>query len=538
MSAIDKLAKLPKKEREKLDPFPSISPQTGVAEEVRFRNPVTGEYLIAEPYNRVYRDGSIVFIDIAKVFAKKVGARGTLLVGPKSSGKTHLLAIEADYIKKKYGGRIVMVHDKEYREYTDLADERVKISEVKEEKSIIKAVCKKLGVKGSDIDALRDALSERGWDSVQIIVDDLYEHLWGEANILGELFELFKLHTVSKPPIIRVSAAIHTGERTRARDFFNLGRDDLNMLIVSYDNGEEFARRVVDAMLNEELIPGAAVVPIVTEWHLYVDEGFIEDAFRDFFNKYVSTVSDPDLRIIKLDDLVDETYIMEVAIKAGKWGVYRVYTTEASRIWLEFSGEKLTGDERYTKVLETYRELVRRKDEAERLGSLHKFYREIIVSTVNRMMELRGAQLRRERKHRVVGGEVRWRTVESYSVKSESVIVLVPSLALRKTGVVVERPNEVLEKIDDIRAIMPAAHIVGVVTEDTDDRGLRDALGRGGNYAVLKLPSPRRDSALKYFYAPLLSGAVDDEWLSYMLKKYFRFAPQSTPSTVRLLQTL
>jgi len=48
MSAIDKLVKLPKKEREKLDPFPSISPQTGVAEEVKFRNPVIGEYLLVE----------------------------------------------------------------------------------------------------------------------------------------------------------------------------------------------------------------------------------------------------------------------------------------------------------------------------------------------------------------------------------------------------------------------------------------------------------------------------------------------------------
>jgi len=538
MSAVDKLARLPREVREKLDPFPSISPQTGVAEEVRFRNPVTGEYLLAEPYNRIYRDDSTVFIDIAKVFAKRVGTRGTLLVGPKGSGKTHLLAIEADYIKRRYGGRIVMVHDKEYREYTDLADERIKIGEVKEEKSIIKAICKKLGTKGSDVDALRNVLSEREWDTVQIIVDDIYEHLWGEVNIREELFELFKLHTVSKPPIVRVSAAIHTGEKTRAGDFFNLGRDDLNMLIASYDDGEEFVRRVVNSMLNGELIPGAAVVPVVTEWHLHVDEGFIEDAFRDFFKKYVSTVSDPDLRNIKLDDVADESYIMQVAIKAGKWGVYRVFADEASRIWLEFNGERLRGDERYVKVLSMYEELVRRRDEAEKSGALHRFYRDIIESVVTKIMEFKGAQQGRVRRYRVIGSEVRWRTIDYYTVKGETMVVILPQLALRKTGVVVERPNEILEKIDDVRTILPTAHIIGIVTEDTDDRGLRDALGRGGNYAVLKLPSPRKDSVLKYFYAPLLSRIVDDEWLSYILKKYFRFAPQSAPSTVRLLQTL
>jgi len=537
MSAIDKLAKLPKKEREKLDPFPSISPQTGVAEEVRFRNPVTGEYLIAEPYNRVYLEGSTVFVDIAKAFAKKVGARGTLLVGPKNSGKTHLLAIEADYIKRRYGGRIIMIHDKEYREYTELADERVKIDEVKEEKSIIKAVCKKLGAKGSDIDALRDALSERGWDAVQIIVDDIYESLWSGANIAYEIFELFKLHTVSKPPIVRTSVAIHTGERVRAKDFFDLSKDALNMLIASYDDGEEFVQRIVSAMLDGELIPGATAVPIVTEWHLYVDEGFIENAFKDFFNKYVSTVKDPELRSIKLDDLADESYIMQIAIKAGKWGIYRVFADEASKIWREFSGEKFRGDERYVKVLSKYEELTKERDEAEKSKALHRFYKDIVESAISKIMELKGAQRGRVRRYRVVGAEVRWRTIEYYTVKGETVVVVVPQLALRKTGVVVERPNEVLEKIDDIRAILPTAHIVGVVTEDTDDRGLREALGRG-NYAILKLPSPRRDSALKYFYAPLLSDAVDSVWLNYMLRKYIGFALHSAVSTVKLLQAL
>jgi len=53
MSAIDKLVKLPKKEREKPDPFPPISPQMGVAEEVMFRNLVAGEYLLVERFRNL-----------------------------------------------------------------------------------------------------------------------------------------------------------------------------------------------------------------------------------------------------------------------------------------------------------------------------------------------------------------------------------------------------------------------------------------------------------------------------------------------------
>jgi len=46
MSAVDKLAKLPMEVCERLGSFPSISPQTGVVEEVKLRNLVTGEYLL------------------------------------------------------------------------------------------------------------------------------------------------------------------------------------------------------------------------------------------------------------------------------------------------------------------------------------------------------------------------------------------------------------------------------------------------------------------------------------------------------------
>lgn len=538
MSAVNKLAKLSEREREMLDPFPSISPQTGIAERVKFTNPFTGEYILAEPYNRIYHEKSTIFIDISKVFAQKRGARGTLLVGPKASGKTHLLAIEAHYIKSRYNGKLIMVNDKEYKEYVELADARIKLDEVREENSIIKAICKKLSAKGNDIDALRNALNERGWEAVQLIVDDIYEPLWSQGEIAREIFELFKLHTVSKPPIIRTSVAIHTGERASAADFFELNKETLNMLIASYESGEEFTKRIVNAMFNHEVIPGATVVPVVTEWHLYVDESDIEIAFRDFFNKYILTVEDPELRNLRLEDLVDESYVMETAIKAAKWGVYRVFARESSVIWRTFRGEKLRGDEKYVAVLEKYRELAKRRDEEERSQRLHRFYKEILENAVSRIMELRGCKLSKTRRYIIDGGKVRWRTIEYYvTPKGEELVIIIPPLAYRKTGVVVERPNEVAEKISDVRAMMPSAHIIGIITEDADDRGLRGALGKG-NYALIKLPSPRKDSAIKYFYAPLYSGVIDDEWLRYLLEKYVEYSPGSALQTVRLFKSL
>lgn len=542
MGAADKLAKLSAEERERLDPFPSISPQTGIAEEVRFRNPLTGEYILAEPYNRIYYEGSTIFIDIAKAFAQKVGARGTLSIGPKATGKTHLLAIEADYIKRRYKGRVIMVHDKEYKEYVKLADVQVRIREVEEEGSIIKAICKKLNAPGSDVDALRSAISEMGWDAVQLIIDDIYERQWSrrraEGGVLEEIFELFKLHTVSKPPIIRTSVAIHTGEKgSRARDFFNLAKDDLVMLIHSYENGEEFVQKIVEAMMNHEVIPGATVVPIVTEWHLYVDEGVIEEAFRDFFRKYIATVEDPDLRSLRLEDLVDESYVMQAVAKASKWGAYRVFADECSRIWITFKGEKLRGDEAYANALNKYRELVEKRNRAVESKELHKFYKELLEDTVKRIMEAKGALLRTSRRYRVIGDKVRWRTIDYYVVDRETAIIIIPQLVTRKAGIVVERPNQIVEKIEDIRQILPTAQIIGVVTEDVDDRGLRDVLGKG-NYAVIKLPSPAKDSALKYFYAPLLSNVVDRGWLQYLLERYVKEAPGSTAAAVKVFKML
>jgi len=538
----NKLAILPLEKRERLNPFPSISPQTGTAEEVKFRNPFTGEYILAEPYNRIYRKESTVFIDIAKVFAQKVGARGTLVVGPKATGKTHLLAIEADYIKRRYRGRIVMVHDKEYREYVELADVQVRIGEVKEEKSIIKAICRKLNVQCSDVDALRDAIStvsKEGWDAVQIIIDDIYEPLWSRGeDILREIFELFKLHTVSKPPIIRTSVAIHTGEKgSRARDLFDRTKDELAMLIHSYESGEEFVQRVIEAMMRGEVVPGATVIPIVTEWHLYVDEGEVEKAFEDFFSKYVATVEDPDLRALELKELVDESYVMQVAVKASKWGAYRVFADECNRIWLTFKGEKLQGDEVYADALSKYKELVEERNSAMQTGELHKFYKKLLEDVVKKIMEVKGAQLKTARRYRVVGDKVRWRTIDYYVVDGETVIIVIPQLVTRKSGVVVERPNQVVEKIEDIRQMIPAAQIVGIVTEDVDDRGLRDVLGKA-NYAEVKLPSPMKDSALKYFYAPLLSSTVDRTWLQYLLGRYVKEAPRSAITATMVFKSL
>jgi len=542
MTGADKLSKLPPEVRERLNPFPSISPQTGIANKVKFRNPFTGEYILAEPYNRIYHEESTVFIDITKVFAQKVGARGTLIIGPKATGKTHLLAIEADYIKRRYKGKIIMVHDKEYREYVELADVRVRVEEVKGEKSIIKAICKKLNAQCSDVDALRDAISpvsERGWDAVQIIIDDIYEPLWSRReDILREIFELFRLHTVSKPPIIRTSVAIHTGEKgSRARDFFDIAKDELTMLIYSYENGEEFTQRVIENMMRGKVVLGATVIPIVTEWHFYIDEGEVEKAFKDFFSKYVATVEDPDLHNLKLEELVDESRIMQVVVEASKWGAYRVFADECNKIWLNFKGEKLRGDEVYTNVLNKYGELVKKRNEAAQTGKLHKFYKELLEDIAKKIMEVKGAQLRTTRRYRVVSDKVRWRTINYYAVNGETIVVVIPQLVTRKSGVVVERPNEVIGKIEDIHQMIPTAQIIGIVTEDVDDRGLRDALGKA-NYAEIKLPSPVKDSALKYFYAPLLSSAIDRAWLQYLLERYVRETPGSAITAVRVFKAL
>lgn|GEM_PF-2947815 len=533
----DELAILPLEEREKLNPFPSISPQTGVAEEVKFWNPRTGDYILAEPYNRIYREGSTIFTDIAKVFRQKVGARGTLIIGPKATGKTHLLAIEAHRINRLYGGKIIMVHDKEYREYVDLADVRVRIEEVKKEKSVIKAICKELGTQCSDIDALRDAIStrgEEGWDAVQVIIDDIYEPLWSGGDILREILELFRLHTVSKPPIIRTSVAIHVGEGG-ARRFFDTVRDELIMLIHSYESGGEFVQRVVEAMMHGEVIPGATVIPIVTEWYHYVDEGEVEKAFKDFFSKYVAIVGDPGS--LKLEELVDESYVMQVVVKASKWGAYRVFADECSRIWLTFKGERLQGDKVYAIALSEYRKLVDERNRAMQTKELHKFYKRLLEDVVKKIMEVKGARLGKARRYRVVGDKVRWRTIDYYVVDEKTVVVVIPQLVTRKSGVVVERPNQVVEKIEDIDQMLPKAQVVGIVTEDVDDRGLRDVLGKS-NYAEIKLPSPMKDSTLKYFYAPLLSNAVDSAWLQYLLEKYVREAPKSVVAVAKMFKTL
>jgi len=522
--AASKLAKLSMEERKKLDPFPSISP-SGDAYLVKYK--VNDRYIIAEPYNRIYNEKSTIFMDIAKAFTQKIGARGTLLIGPKASGKTHLLGIEADYAKNKYGAKVILVNEKERYAFKDLAEVQIPRGEALRQ-GIIKSICRKLGASIGDIDGLREELERRGWDAVQIIIDDLYEDDWGRREIIEDIFTLFEVHTVSKPPVIRTSVALHTGHGVHAGTFFDMYRDKLVMLTISYDEGEEYARRIVEAMERGEVVPGAAVVPIVTEWQRYVDEYVIEEAFKDFFKKYVSTVKDPDLRNLRLEDLADESFIAQTVTKTFKYGVYRVFADESRRLWLTFDGNKVKAEPSYISMITKYKELINKRNSATKL---HHFYKELMEATVSKIMELKGAQLKRARKYRVEGGKVRWRTIEYYVINEEVVVIVIPPLTTRKSGVVVERPDEVKKKIDDILAILPDALVVGIVTEDVDDRGLRDALGME-RYALIKLPPPR-NSKLKYFYAPILSGTITSTELRSLLERYVKPAPRSTDTAVR-----
>ena len=519
-----KLAKLDRRKREELDPFPLISP-SGEAEQVKYK--VNGRYIVAKPYDSIYNEKSTIFMDIAKTFTQKAGARGTLLIGPKASGKTHLLGIEADYAKNTYGAKIILINEKEQYAFKDLAEIRIPRSEALRQ-GIIKSICRGLGASREDIDGLREELERKGWDAVQIIIDDLYEDDWGRKEVIEDIFTLFEVHTVSRPPVIRTSVALHTGHGVHAGTFFEMYRDKLVMLTVSYDEGEEFAKRIVEAMEKGEVIPGAAVVPIVTEWQRYVDEHVIEEAFKDFFEKYVSIVKDPDLRNLRLEDLADESFIAQTIVKTFKYGVYRVFANESRYLWLTFNGDKVKAEPSYINIITKYKELVSKRNN---VAKPHHFYKELLEATVNKIMELKGAKLKKTRKYRVEGGEVKWRTIEYYVVNEETVVAIIPPLTTRKSGIVVERPNEVKKKIDDILTILPNAQVIGVVTEDIDDRGLRDALGME-RYALIRLPAPK-DSKLKYFYAPILSGAITPTELRSLLEKYVRPAPRSRDSAIR-----
>ena len=530
------LSRLDRSVREKLDPFPLISPTTGTAESVKYKNEVTGEYLIAKPYDRIYGKGSTILNDISKSFTQRIGARGTLLIGPKASGKTHLLGIELDYAKTKYNAKVILINEKEY-DFIKLADLRVSRDEAIKY-GIVRSICRKLEIRPEDVDGLINGLKSMNWNVVQIIIDDLYETDWRREEVINDIFTLFKIHTRSKEPIIRTSVALHTGSGVRAKDFFDLYRDELTLLTTSYDDPELHVRRIVDAMMRGEIIPGATVIPIVTEWQLYVDEVEIEKAFKDFFSKYVSTIRDDqyiELRKLTLDDLADESFIIQSVIRAMRYGVYRVFAEASTFLWYTFKGEKIQASKEYVDIVSKYRELRNELSKYASEGKKHKFYKSLIERVIVRIMKLRSAELRKSRKWRVISGNVvRWRTIEYYVVNSDTLIFIIPQLATRKYGVVVERPKEVTDKIADLTNIMSEAYVIGVATEDMDDRGLRDALGIK-NYALLKLPS-LTESKLKYFYAQLLSIATTSSELGPLLERYVRILPSGYAN--RILKVL
>jgi len=526
---VSTLCNLSREEREKLNPFPLISPITGIAEEIKYR--INGGYLVAKPYDKIYGERSQILLDMEHTFTKMIGARGTLIIGPKASGKTHLLAIEMDYARN-FGAKIILINEKEYSFVKTMSDAiiaRIPTSEVSTT-GLIRAICERLEARSRDEEGFLNALKSKGYDKVQIVIDDLYESEVTREVLVKEVFTLFKLQTNPRPPIIRVSVAIHTSEGYPPSEFFSYYANDLRLHITEYSSGEQIVRVIIENMLRGEVISGATIIPIVTDWVRYVNEEVIEEVFEDFFEKYVSIVEDQELRNLKLRDLVDESFIVETVLRSiAHKTTYREFAAKSREAWLTFNGEKLRGGDFYVSIIEKYRELVNIWKQCSEYGTLNRFYKELLESVVRKVMELKGAGVRITRRYIITeeGGErrVKWRMFEYYVLNGSERVLIVPSLVVRRSGVVIERPLETMRKVRDILEAMKTAHVAIVITEDIEEGGivLKEPAIYRARYSIVKMPKPD-EASLKYFYAAILSNATKDpNFVDSLIRRRVKF---------------
>jgi len=511
---VDKLARLGIDERRKLEPFPLVSP-SGDAIQIHYKSK-DGRYIIAKPYDVIYREDRTILTDMAKAFTQKREARGTLLIGPKATGKSHLLGIEIDYAKG-LGAKVILINRRKEYSFAKLADINISKREALRE-GLVASIARALGASTRDIEGIREALSSKGWETVQIAIDDIYETDLMRRELIEDLTDLLSLQTTGEPPIVRVSAAFHTGRKFSAADFFDAYIDELRVYTIGYEEGKEIVEKSITSLLNGDILLGASLIPIVTEWSYTSTGKFLEDAFEDFFNKYVSMrVEDKELRDITLRDLCTEDFIYETVLKAMRGDVYRVFADAARYLWRNYKGKKLGPRTSIEHIKDTWKILISEFKEKESTRRLHLFYRDLLSRFIDSVMKVREAKYVKTRRYVIRGGEVKWRTIDLYVVNGTEIAVVIPSLTTRKSGIVVERPREVSMKIRDILDAHPRAYVIALVTKNVDTRGLRDLLGVD-RYALILAETPNEDN-LRYFYAPIIAKAFDKYDLQRILAK-------------------